>query len=1116
MRKVYVIFALVALTSFLLAGSVFAAVTGKLNGTVRDAQSGEPLPGANVVIDGTQRGATTDVNGYYVILLVEPNTYRITASMVGYDAQSQTEVRIQSDHTSTVDFQIRETALALGELVVVAERPPVEPDKTTSKYILSSEDLDAVPIVRDMEHFMELQAGVSISPDGKDISIRGGDAGDVAYVVDGVRIVTTDHGGSNSDAASDIVSGDAGGFRTSQGRSVNKTSIQELTVITGGYGAEYGNAQGGVVSVVTRSGGQTFRGMGDYQFIPSGQKHWGKEVYDSPAHARKMKWDDADWIAATVALPKSDHLGKLSEQNVSAHGRQDYTSNLGHRTEGNLSGPLSKDATFFVSGKWGRVASPFPSADPVTPFNISLNGKVTVSATPNFKVRAGGLYNSSEGTVGGPWMGDPFIVNDQGLGKETDQMVYLGVTHSLSPKTFYELQVAMTSSKRTDDDRREAIVGEKLMSGGYTVYEDLPTYQRFSYKRQQIKGDLSSQVNRQHFVKVGFEAIAFNNWFQEFSFTGTNSRRTRFFAETFHSLDWLPGQSNSGLKPKEFGIYLQDKIEFEGMIVNAGVRLDYFSHASVALPSFAFFPSTMYMGLTQSKRAPQEKGWDPIIGFSPRLGVSHPITEKSIIRFFYGKFSQRPSFQDLFRSRHDSLHGQDRDDNGNGAVDPKEKFNDFWDYAFSPNPYLQPKSTTSFEVGMDYNFVSDYVLALTSYYKSTAIFRSGHAQYSDSVTGSYEKGQTHSWFPARYQDTRGIELSLRKKFSNMFAFNLAYNVQWSERMTFGTARFDRFADSLFLANGHFFVLYDIDPTSGEEIPVSLREQARREGRDDLDFHIKAAGTKQNKVYRDNQKRFGDWNNCCGGKGESSYIWAPQYSYFAAGGFQNWDPNYIPDSEKAPDWKPDQKDKDFWVMASNWPGHPGKGEANMLLRTDRRNSESRRPGDGDRRNFGSMTFLFATPASWGPLGGSALGNTRANLVYRLYSGTRYVYTPPGGAEGFRYGPMHTRMDLNAEKVFGDPAGVNITLAVEVYNLFNQRDVRDRRPTDKIKLIPGSGFSENLTPYDFVSDNYQQYGLTGLRPTHVDNKDLGLVEGALNDLTDFWDQPREMNFSVRVRF
>ena len=132
------------------------------------------------------------------------------------------------------------------------------------------------------------------------------------------------------------------------------------------------------------------------------------------------------------------------------------------------------------------------------------------------------------------------------------------------------------------------------------------------------------------------------------------------------------------------------------------------------------------------------------------------------------------------------------------------------------------------------------------------------------------------------------------------------------------------------------------------------------------------------------------------------------------------------------------------------------------------------------------FLLATPTNFGPMGGTALGNLRMNMVYRLYTGTRFTYNV-GNVEGFRYGPMHTRIDLNAEKVFGKSSGVNLALAVEVYNLFNQQDARDKRA-----LLSGSGGRNSI---DFDSEQYQAWGITALRPTHPDIGALNLVADIL---------------------
>ena len=139
MRKSYLFMAICFVLGAVMAfgaADVYAGTTGKIQGVVRDAQTGEALPGANVVLEGTKRGATTDVNGYYIILLVDPGSYAMNASLIGYDNQRKTDVRIQSDFTSEVNFLIREAALQLGDMVVVAERPPVEPDRTTSKLSL--------------------------------------------------------------------------------------------------------------------------------------------------------------------------------------------------------------------------------------------------------------------------------------------------------------------------------------------------------------------------------------------------------------------------------------------------------------------------------------------------------------------------------------------------------------------------------------------------------------------------------------------------------------------------------------------------------------------------------------------------------------------------------------------------------------------------------------------------------------------------------------------------------------------------------------------------------------------------------------------------------------------
>jgi hypothetical protein len=221
-----------------------------------------------------------------------------------------------------------------------------------------------------------------------------------------------------------------------------------MTVITGGMAAEYGNAQAGVVSFVTREGGQSFRGLVDYQFQPSGQKHWGENVYDSAIHRGNNQFDNPAWIGETVTLPDGN--------SVPAHQRLNYTGVVGHFVEANLSGPLAESMTFFTSSKYRREGSIFPGPNLHTPFNTNSNLKISYSASPTVKVRVGGFYDKRKGSNRGPTEGGALNVRNNGKNlfmveaapagrrEDTDNLAWASLTHSLSPRTFYELRLSLS------------------------------------------------------------------------------------------------------------------------------------------------------------------------------------------------------------------------------------------------------------------------------------------------------------------------------------------------------------------------------------------------------------------------------------------------------------------------------------------------------------------------------------------------------------------------------------------------------------------------------------------------------------------------------------------------
>ncbi len=216
-----------------------AGTTGKLVGEVKDSETGEPVIGATVVIEGTSLGAAASIEGYYVILNIPPGEYTVSAASVGYAKQSVSNVVVQVDLTTTINFPLSESIVQVGEEVLVtATRPLVNKDLTSSESRVSAAEIKTLP-VSEVQEVLSLQSGITLGADGG-IHIRGGRTSEVAYWVDGVSI-------------SDVYDG-------SQAVQVDNNSVQELQVISGTFNAEYGQAMSGIVNIVTKDGESSYHG----------------------------------------------------------------------------------------------------------------------------------------------------------------------------------------------------------------------------------------------------------------------------------------------------------------------------------------------------------------------------------------------------------------------------------------------------------------------------------------------------------------------------------------------------------------------------------------------------------------------------------------------------------------------------------------------------------------------------------------------------------------------------------------------------------------------------------------------------------------------------------------
>ena len=226
------------LVLLLLLATPLAAVaqnTGRLAGVVVD-DLGDPLPGANVVIEGTQLGAATDIDGNYFIIGVPVGTYSVTASFVGYASQTIEGLQISSGYTTEQNFELGPQEL--GTIEVTYERPIIQRDAVGVPRVVTGEQLANLPI-RGVADVAAIQGGVVNSGRDDNLFVRGGREQEVAYYVDGVKVV-----GSASVG-------------------VNQAAIAEQEMLIGTIPARYGDVQSGVISITTKSGGREFFGSAE-------------------------------------------------------------------------------------------------------------------------------------------------------------------------------------------------------------------------------------------------------------------------------------------------------------------------------------------------------------------------------------------------------------------------------------------------------------------------------------------------------------------------------------------------------------------------------------------------------------------------------------------------------------------------------------------------------------------------------------------------------------------------------------------------------------------------------------------------------------------------------------
>ncbi len=769
-----ILFALLFLPTLLLAQ------TGKIRGKVTDLTSGEPLIGANVLVVGTSLGAATDVNGVYSISNLQAGVYEIKASYIGYQTITTTNVRVSADLTTDVNFQLPAEGISVGEVVVVSERPLINPSNTNAIRNTTSEVIEDLP-VRDFNNILALTPGVIIQD--KNVYIRGGRVDEVGYYLEGTNITNPITGG--------------------RGVTIIQDAVEEIQVQAGGYTAEYGGANAGIVRTQLKSGTPDFKFSIAY-------------VTDNLSFKSKDNRFDG-----------KKTLGAYQ------YGYNEFT--------GTISGPLFSDKLKFfglINSNWKLDANPLPfpginlgvitDQQSTTPETNSINlvypagptygaqnqtytgtGTLTYDANPLIFRLTGSLSMSEGGNGGGGNIDRLLDMGRISIFKSANASFTAKMTHILTPTTYYEISGGYTYNMTKNMDpllqdnwqsygdsvanaevgavwqrtARDIAIGRVGRYQRPTSYDVLGfnftapdnVFANYSKTKREVfnfNAAFSTEIERIHSIKIGGElsmytirsfgfaagrsAIEYANAVNKNSLLPnplpindvmialTNSYGYNHFGEEVNSdFNADAGIDDIGLlapkRPIFAGAYVEDKITYKDLILNVGLRYDYFDVDNLTLID----PTRPETAIDFNTNKINPKGLTKTSSFSavsPRLGFSFPVTDQTVFHAQYGKFVQQSRLRDMYQG----IYGLGTQLRGGFFISTPVGMD------------VRPTRTTQYEVGFTQQ-VGDFAsFDITGYYKDIQ----NQVEFDILKTAPGSQYQSYNYLRnGDFATTKGVELS---------------------------------------------------------------------------------------------------------------------------------------------------------------------------------------------------------------------------------------------------------------------------------------------------------------------------------------------------------------------
>jgi len=812
------------LLAFLLAPGLALGQTAKLTGEVVDANTGEPLPGANVRIEGTTLGAATNTDGEYTIFQVSPGTYTVRVTFVGYQSVRRTNVEVVSGVTKRLDFQLQEAEFEGQEVVVRAEEPLVNETATNAVRRLGREEIASLP-TRSAETYYAIQPSVTLQ--NGEVHIRGARSNETDYLLDGLS--SRSLLGTNNVVA------------------VIPEALQETQVFAGGYAANKGGANGGIVQQTLRTGGETISASAQYegdQLADSFNDTYSYGDQDAVVTVGgPLYWDNVRFFVAGN-YRETDNTSPLFWSGASLNEVAGPT-NEPNRTNDLCSDVAQEDCHPPVDdirrpNVQDTAAAPLQWQDGELPGigrpreELRLNGTLTLDYDP-LKLRLSYVQNTREerdnflplenfynqrriekqesvrrlasvqptyfitdntyvqGTFGyfqfeqeeyEPLVGKPGVQSNGGrIPGILDYKDRWAVADAVGIDTTGFAQGTVNRDSllnshtytqdwqgRFQDPPSYAFNGFEFERPGTN---DFKTYDRTDQSYWKARMELISQQGN-HQVRVGgeYKQWTVRNFGGIFPTQLTNLNPDSIAAETesiarelrraggdYYGYNEFGEEIDSGpdgpKEPVEAAAWINDKIEYENIIVNAGLRFNYYDMdlwtpaQGIESPVFSTGESQMPVG--------GEAGLvetDADVNLLPRLGVSFPINDRTAFHLQYGKFSQMPDLGNAYEGR--------------AAIGGILSGGNFQPFPFAWD--LDPIETTQYEIGFGYQFSEFAAFDVTAYYRRTdgqlTIKRQQTIETDsdpDTPVPSTD-AQPYNYFGnGDFSITKGVEISLKTK-----------------------------------------------------------------------------------------------------------------------------------------------------------------------------------------------------------------------------------------------------------------------------------------------------------------------------------------------------------------